>query len=38
MNDWRDDNVKLSDKQKKILEKCQKRNRKKVADILTSLD
>lgn len=38
MNDWRDDNVKLSDKQKKILEKCQERNRKIVADILTSLD
>lgn len=38
MNDWRDDNVKLSDKQKKILEKRQERNRKIVADILTSLD
>ena len=38
MNDWRDDNVKLSNNQKKILQKSQEKNRKIVADILTSLD
>lgn len=38
MNDWRDDNVKLSNNQKKILQKGQERSRKIVADILTSLD
>ena len=37
MNDWRDDNVKLSDNQKKILKKSEERNRKIVADILTRI-
>lgn len=38
MNDWRDDNVKLSDNQKILLKKRQEKSRKIIADILTSLD
>ena len=38
MNDWRNDNVKLSDNQKKKMKKRQDRNLKVVADILTDLD
>lgn len=38
MNDWRDDNVKLSNNQKKILKKSQQRNRKMIADTLKNID
>lgn len=38
MNDWRDDNIKLSDNQKILLKKRQEKSRKIIADILTSLD
>ena len=38
MNDWRDDNIKLSKNQKIILKKRQEESRKIIADFLTSLD
>lgn len=38
MNDWREDNVKLSNNQKKILKRSQQRNRKMVADTLKNID
>ena len=38
MNDWKDDNVKLSDNQRKILKKHQDKNRKRIADFITGMN
>lgn len=38
MNDWKDDNVKLSDNQRKVLKKHQDKNRKIIADFITGMN